>query len=1375
MSNAGCNPEACIERKISSSSVPTMPAQSIDSGDVKVGNEDKSDNVRVAIRVRPLNARERANANEFRFSWNVNSTTITQTLNNKPIAANSYTFDNVFQPPADNASIFQAVGSNVVKSAVEGVNGVIFAYGQTAAGKTHTMLGNQHDPGVTPRAISSVFDLVQAAPSRQFLLRATYIEIYNEAIRDLLVPSNDNLKIHEDAINKRVFVDAREVVVSSVEQVMEIIAAGEEVRTYGETDMNDRSSRSHTIFSLKIESREMTAADTRGRRRKIGMQSDESFMDESDSDSEADDTANDGVAVRVSTLSLVDLAGSERASFTKAQGVRLVEGGHINKSLLTLGNVINKLSSRESRSLAHIPYRDSKLTRLLQPALGGNARTAIICAVTPAILHMDETLSTLKFASRAMKVTNSAKTNEFLDDRAKLRRAEKLIATLRAQLHANGLSTAQKAEGDSAVHLPPTKVDTSTDRIRKFEKAFGKLLDAANRTSSEFSPTRSMVKKRRRKSYEVSRLSALHLITHEKPGSELRRSWTPSPDDEVGNDVTIDEKEIADLRARMFEAEKQRRLILNEVRYERELMANEVAELVAQIEEISQQRDVAERECGEAYTAVARATCVSLVDEVVAGAMDTSLLRSDLRKSHCEISHLKSVSRENDALQQKLTAVQSDNTELRRRERQGVGPVLKECRQAQSKLADAENKLRSIKQSAASVSSEKARLERELKVRERTVKSLTTRLEQLQKREESRVRARIEHEVDVVRKEAAAEAMTLTRTMEQQSEKLSNTIAEKELSESRLLESSKKIASLTQECDVANGTIAKLKNTLTATSCDLTALQTDYSQLRDTLTETEQHFQNSERARTETDNKLAQLQEDLGVKHSEMMKIEEENATLLVQRNSLSQKVEAFERELEAAKKEVEEIRSQAAASFADASQWEARAGMERMRRENEESLRGCADKECARLREELSEMKCKAHKTQSNLDDAYYKLGEVQRETATLSRDKVLAEQSEREAKSEMCDIQMKVSELQAHLDEANDALHKKELEASKVREELSRHIEALTASAAADAKRIGEALAAAEDAKVQAEIRVEQLDKALSESKLSNEEARVLLSQAHVSVEKSEASLSQIRVKLEAKEMRLRVVETELQRRVAETDVIKEESQRAHGNNEYLSTKAEEQRQEICRLLQEEIRCERELLDACEKIKSRDDKLFQLEKRLQDISNGEGEVKLLRERLQRRTRTIKDLTQQLNVMQEKMKQKPGVEDKVVFQLAEAEGKITCLLDENKTLKRRMTECDEETRKCKELLRRAQVKRVKLTEQQQQRRIESSQKLLHHHQSSKLFATPSSLVMSTPSMSKAEVLQERNVNVEYDKGDLIIDDNLTDEDIVGGKLELTG
>lgn len=661
--------------------------------------QKKSDSVRVAVRVRPLNARELAYGTDTKSSWAITDTSVTQCLNTKKIAANHYTFDNVFQQQSTNSHIFSTVAQPVVKSAVDGINGVIFAYGQTAAGKTYTMLGTEDDWGVTRRSIAAVFDEIAQMGVRQFLMRASYIEIYNELIRDLIVPGNDNLKIHEDVLTKRVFVDAREEVVTTVQQVMDIIQAGETARAVGETNMNERSSRSHTIFTLKIESREISSSDAE------------------------EDVANmqtNGVSIRASTLSLVDLAGSERASFTKAQGMRLVEGGHINKSLLTLGTVINKLSSGESSTSTHIPYRDSKLTRLLQPALGGNARTAIICAVTPALLHMEETLSTLKFASRAKKVTNSACANEFLDDRAKLRRAEKQIASLKSEVAK--LKDAGVGQAPSDVTLSSTdskllrevQLGQTEARIHAFEKKFEKLM---RRVSCN---KRASAKQRRRGSDVLT------------PSLAAALDLSSSQEDLANGKSAVDEnaeKALADMRNKVMAAEKERRQAMSEIQCERDAMLAEVNQLVATSEESVTGRIAAEHECDDALRKLARAQAASLVDELVSEAMTSSFLSVDLKEARKSLKQMDVVTSENKSIKEQFTALKKEYAEMARREKRGIGPVLKEAKLAQGKLADCENKLKSARQTASKVASERAALEREMKDRDRKMKALNSELD----------------------------------------------------------------------------------------------------------------------------------------------------------------------------------------------------------------------------------------------------------------------------------------------------------------------------------------------------------------------------------------------------------------------------------------------------------------------------------------------------------------------------------------------------------------------------------------------------------------------------------------------------------------------
>lgn len=356
----------------------------------------------VGVRVRPLNEREMS-APDFSHAWAVTSKTVERTQsvsrNQEPL---SFMFDSVFEPTSNNDDVYNAIAAPIVESALGGFNATIFAYGQTSSGKTHTMLGNEQDPGVTPRAIEQVLQHASASKTRQFHVRASYVEIYNDKIHDLQRPDRSDLQIRQDKAG-RVYVEAEETIVESLDDAMNILRVGQESRHVGQTQMNARSSRSHTVFSLLIESKDDVGTDR---------------------------------TIRASSLNLVDLAGSERLKSTGAQGQRAKEGAHINKSLLVLGTIINRLSKygNDPAKLGHLPYRESKLTRLLRPALGGNAKTAMLCAMTPSNMHVEETVSTLKFAERAKKIQNNASRNEIVDFRAKYKHAAMEIAVLKEKL-----------------------------------------------------------------------------------------------------------------------------------------------------------------------------------------------------------------------------------------------------------------------------------------------------------------------------------------------------------------------------------------------------------------------------------------------------------------------------------------------------------------------------------------------------------------------------------------------------------------------------------------------------------------------------------------------------------------------------------------------------------------------------------------------------------------------------------------------------------------------------------------------------------------------------------------------------------------------------
>jgi len=318
-----------------------------------------------------------------------------------------FAYDHVFPGYFQNEAVYDTVGASIVKSSVlDGLNGTIFAYGVTSSGKTHTMMGDEETPGIVPHAVTDLYDHIASCDkSKIFNVSVSMIEIYNEVVNDLLDPTNTNLRLRENTKNNReVYVEnLKEEPIGSIEEALEVIAIGNEHRKIGATAFNEGSSRSHTVIKVTIEA--------------------------SDRPEFLKDKAS--AARTVSTLTMVDLAGSESAKAEVNKNQR-VEGSFINKSLLTLGTVIHKLSDGGAQ---HIPFRDSKLTRILSNSLSGNgARIAVVCTITPASTQAEETHNTLKFASRAKTITIEAKRNEIMDQAALVAKYQQEIGLLRRQL-----------------------------------------------------------------------------------------------------------------------------------------------------------------------------------------------------------------------------------------------------------------------------------------------------------------------------------------------------------------------------------------------------------------------------------------------------------------------------------------------------------------------------------------------------------------------------------------------------------------------------------------------------------------------------------------------------------------------------------------------------------------------------------------------------------------------------------------------------------------------------------------------------------------------------------------------------------------------------
>uniref|UniRef100_A0A1A8KZF0 Kinesin-like protein n=1 Tax=Nothobranchius pienaari TaxID=704102 RepID=A0A1A8KZF0_9TELE len=366
-----------------------------------------SESVKVVVRCRPMNEKERAAGFERMVSVDVK---LGQIIVRSPRDASElpkiFTFDSVYDWNSKQIDLYDETFRPLVDSVLLGFNGTIFAYGQTGTGKTFTMEGIRNDAerrGVIPNSFEHIFTHISRTQNQQYLVRACYLEIYQEEIRDLLSKDQSRRLELRERPDIGVYVkDLSSFVTKCVREIENVMNVGNQNRSVGATNMNEHSSRSHAIFVITVECSE------------LGV-----------------DGENH---IRVGKLNLVDLAGSERQTKTGAQGERLKEATKINLSLSALGNVISALVDGRS---SHIPYRDSKLTRLLQDSLGGNARTVMVANIGPASYNVEETLTTLRYANRAKNIKNKPHINEDPKD-AMLRQFQEEIAKLKEQLNKRG-------------------------------------------------------------------------------------------------------------------------------------------------------------------------------------------------------------------------------------------------------------------------------------------------------------------------------------------------------------------------------------------------------------------------------------------------------------------------------------------------------------------------------------------------------------------------------------------------------------------------------------------------------------------------------------------------------------------------------------------------------------------------------------------------------------------------------------------------------------------------------------------------------------------------------------------------------------------------
>ncbi|CAG8518363.1 22733_t:CDS:10 [Dentiscutata erythropus] len=443
-------------------------------------------NIKVVVRCRPLNSREKARGAKCLIRMEGNQTIITKPTDssdpgNAKAAAKkgdddikAFTFDKSYwsfdkndSNYATQAHLYNDLGEELLNHAFEGYNTCIFAYGQTGAGKSYSMMGYGEDKGIIPLTCCELFNRIDRIKDTtvEYQVQVSYIEIYNERVRDLLNPKNKgNLKVREHPTLGPYVEDLSKLIVNSFQDIENLMDEGNKARTVAATNMNETSSRSHAVFTLLLTQKrhdEMTNMDTE----------------------------------KVSRISLVDLAGSERANSTGATGARLKEGANINKSLTTLGKVIASLADASSgggkkgakKGDAFVPYRDSVLTWLLKDSLGGNSKTAMIAAISPA--DYDETLSTLRYADAAKRIKNKAVVNE--DPNAKLiRELKEELQLLRKKLGVEaGEVVAYDSENASDSQQVITFEDSEGNVVRKSKEELIDQIQASDKLLKEATET----------------------------------------------------------------------------------------------------------------------------------------------------------------------------------------------------------------------------------------------------------------------------------------------------------------------------------------------------------------------------------------------------------------------------------------------------------------------------------------------------------------------------------------------------------------------------------------------------------------------------------------------------------------------------------------------------------------------------------------------------------------------------------------------------------------------------------------------------------------------------------------------------------------------
>eukprot|EP00742_Colponemidia_sp_Colp-10_P005079 GILJ01005425.1.p1 GENE.GILJ01005425.1~~GILJ01005425.1.p1 ORF type:complete len:1097 (-),score=197.52 GILJ01005425.1:131-3421(-) len=560
--------------------------------------------------------------------------TATVTLR-KEFERKQFRFDSVFPPRTSQEDVFNQVAKPVLDGVLNGFNGTIFAYGQTGTGKTHTMIGSDFtgpERGIIPRAVEALFDRFQQDAEHVYTVYLSFVQIYMEMLQDLLQPSNENLRIREDPVEGVFVSGCSSFIITSVADCLRYIQQGDSNRVSAFTKMNAHSSRSHAVLLLRVEKRKRLY----------------------NNDAAPASNGSEGTMLN-STLFLVDLAGSERVKKTGAHGLRLGEAKAINLSLSALGNCIHALSELKARSerpsaqsspspmerstaggtAAHIPFRDSKLTRLLQDSLGGTAKTALVITVCGAGSYAGETLSSLQFGQRAMKVQNTIRRHNKVDYQALALQLQADLDSKDDQMHQLQLTAHRQAEAMEAMKQEleslreeRLKLQTENTWLADQHRASSEKMCESMGTDTkllEQNHQESIEHMRVVHAQEVERLQAMH---REELGSFKEEYSTFL--EEFEQQISDHEEETG-LLTRQLQDEKAAHLQTQELcksnqeQLERneELFGNRISELVSEKDALKEVlhklRDTHRsqtHQVDDLTSAVAELTCESLVDQV---------------------------------------------------------------------------------------------------------------------------------------------------------------------------------------------------------------------------------------------------------------------------------------------------------------------------------------------------------------------------------------------------------------------------------------------------------------------------------------------------------------------------------------------------------------------------------------------------------------------------------------------------------------------------------------------------------------------------------------------------------------------------------------